>query len=675
MIYFGPDVCCNLEDGLAREWLETNGIGGFASSTVPGINTRRYHGLLTASLRPPVDRYVLLSKVEEAVFLNGAKYDLSANLYAGAVHPNGYTHLKTFRLDPFPIFTYEVGGVQIEKRVFMAHGENTTVIEYEILGAAACTLEVRPLIAFRDYHSTTHANDGLNQDFMEAEGEVSVQPYQSLPRLYFGHNARWTGREGAWYYNFDYPRERERGLGASEDLFQPFVLQFDLHEGAPAVVIASTEPHHVSAAAEIREREIGRRGALRAMAPSEDALVKDLTAAADQFIVTRHLQFPARDLHTVIAGYPWFADWGRDTMIALPGLTLATKRFDIARDILVAFSQVIDRGMCPNRFPDFGEAPEYNTVDASFWYFEAIRKYLEYSGDLAFVRTHLYDTLKSMIDWHLMGTRYGIHCGPDGLISAGGPDTQLTWMDAKIGDFVATPRDGKPVEIQALWYNALRFTESLAQIFDDAEEEKLLAGIAALAAENFNAKFWNEESECLYDVIDGTETPDASIRPNQLIALSLGYTMVDADRARSILGVVERELLTGAGLRTLSPHDPHYIGRYGGGRVERDSAYHQGTVWPWLMGPFITAYVKFHSAEPGGARDARERAAGWLEGFRDRLTDAGLGSISEIFDGDAPHDARGCFAQAWSVAEILRALTEDVYDIHPAPRQTAVLSA
>ena len=673
MISFEEDVCGKLDIGLGREWLETNGIGGFACSTVPGINTRRYHGLLTASLRPPVDRYVLLSKVEETVFLNGAKYDLSANLYAGTVHPNGFTHLKKFRIDPFPIFTYEVGGVQVEKRVFMAHGENTTVIEYEILGAGQCTLEVRPLIAFRDYHSLTHANDGLNQDLEEAGGEVSVQPYQGLPRLYFGHNARWTGPEGTWYYNFDYPRERERGLEATEDLFQPFVLQFALHAGSAAVIIASTERHDAGDALVIREHEIHRRAALRTMAQSVDSFVGDLTAAADQFIVTRRLQFPARDLHTVIAGYPWFADWGRDTMIALPGLTLTTQRYDIARDILLAFSQVIDRGMCPNRFPDFGETPEYNTVDASLWYFEAIRKYVEYTGDFAFVRKHLYDTLKSMIDWHLLGTRFGIHCGPDGLISAGGPETQLTWMDAKIGDFVATPRDGKPVEIQALWYNALRFTESLAQMFDDAEEEKLLAGLAALTRENFNARFWNEESGCLYDVIDGTAGLDASIRPNQVIALSLGHTMVPADRARSILDVVERELLTEVGLRTLSPRDPNYIGRYEGGRVERDSAYHQGTVWPWLLGPFITACVRYRGIEADRAREAREHAGKWLEGIREHLKDAGMGSISEIFDGDAPHYPKGCFAQAWSVAEILRVLAEDVPHIRHVPQHVATL--
>jgi len=656
MISFDKDVCGSPDAGTEREWLETNGIGGYASSTVPGINTRRYHGLLTAALHPPVGRYVLLSKLEETVFLNGAKYDLSANQYAGAIHPQGYTHLASFRLDPFPIFTYEVGGLQIEKRVFMVYGENTTVVEYELLGdAGSCTIEVRPLIAFRDYHSTTHANSGLNPDISQAEGSVSIEPYNGLPRLYFSHNASWVAGDGNWYYNFEYARERERGLDFLEDLFEPLTMQFEIHPGKTAVVIASTETHNASGADTLRRNEIARRAALRAAAPVDDPLVADLAAAADQFIVKR-----AGNLHTVIAGYHWFGDWGRDTMIALPGLTLTTGRFDIARDILLAFSNAADMGMLPNRFPDSGWVPEYNTVDASLWYFEAIRKYIAYTGDYAFVQQNLYDTMKSIIDWHLLGTRFDIKCGPDGLVSAGGPDSQLTWMDAKIGDYVATPRHGKPVEIQALWYNALRFTESLANKFGDGEVERLIAGIAPKTLESFNAQFWNEDAGCLYDVVNG-DYRDPAIRPNQVIALSLGYTMVQSDRARSILAVVERDLLTSVGLRTLAQADPNYRGHCDGGPFERDSSYHQGTVWPWLLGPFITAFVKTHQVE--GTTDAAEEAGLWLAPFRDHLSVAGLGTVSEILDGDAPHTPRGCIAQAWSVAEILRALVEDVYGI------------
>jgi predicted glycogen debranching enzyme len=652
MIEFDGLVCRDLDAALRREWLETNGIGGFASSTITGANTRRYHGLLTAALHPPVGRNVLLSKLEETVFLNGERFELPVNRYQGGVHPQGHNFLKRFRIDPFPVFTYEVGGVEIEKRVFMVHGENTTVVEYEVLGNTPCTLELRPLIAFRDYHSSTHANDAINHELIEQAGEVSIEPYRGMPRLHFAHNAHWVAREGHWYYNFDYDRESERGLDSLEDLFQPLVMQFNLEPGGKAIVIASTESHRAEQAAVLMRNERVRREVERAASPIDDPLVTQLTAAAGQFIVRR-----GGDLHTVIAGYHWFADWGRDTMIALPGLTLVTGHFDIARDILLAFSRAADMGMLPNRFPDVGESPEYNTVDASLWYFEAIRKYLEYTSDYHFVREDLYPTMKSILDWHIAGTRYGIHCDNDGLISAGDPGTQLTWMDAKIGDYVATPRHGKPVEIQALWYNALRFTESLAQRFGDRVEAQRLGDIAARANDSFNAQFWNEAAGCFYDVVD-SEHRDASIRPNQAIAMSLGYTMVAEDRARLALAVIERDLLTKAGLRTLARSDSQYKSQCAGNPFERDSAYHQGTVWPWLMGPFITASLRF-------GRSSRDEAYSWLSGFIPRMRDAGLGSIAEIFDGDEPHTARGCIAQAWSVSEVLRALVEDVYGKTP----------
>lgn len=662
MIEFDGPVCRDFNEGSSREWLETNGIGGFASSTIIGANTRRYHGLLTAALHPPVGRTLLLSKLEATVFPNGERYELAVNQYQGAVHPHGYRYLKGFRLDPFPIFTWEVGGVEIEQRLFMVHGENTTVVEYEVPGGAPCTLELRPLIAFRDYHATTHANDAIDREFEQAEGEVSLRPYRGLPRLFLAHNARWIGREGHWYYKFRYLRELERGLEPLEDLFQPLTMQFALDAGRSAVVIASTESHSASQAEALTNNERVRRAAIRASAPVDDALVADLTVASDQFIVRR-----GGDLHTVIAGYHWFSDWGRDTMIALPGLTLVTGRFGIARDILLAFSRAVDRGMLPNRFPDYGEVPEYNTVDASLWYFEAIRKYLEYTGDDRFVREELYGTMRSILDWHIAGTRYGIHCGADGLIEAGRPGTQLTWMDAKIGDYVATPRHGKPVEIQALWYSALRFTESLALRFGDRAEATRLAELAEKTRESFLALFFNPAAGCFYDVVGGDAidgvggtSSDASIRPNQAIALSLGHTMVEPELARQVLAVLERELLTPAGLRTLARSDPQYRPACAGTPFERDSAYHQGTVWPWLLGPFLTAYVRF-----GGSR---EQAFDWLSGFVARMRDFGVGSIAEIFDGDEPHASRGCIAQAWSVAEILRVLVEDVFAKAPAPR-------
>ncbi len=631
------------------EWLETNGLGGFASSTLVGMNTRRYHGLLTAATKPPVGRMLLLSKLEETLVVNGERFDLSVNQYPGAIHPSGYRHLVEFRSDPFPVFVYRAGGVEVEKRVFMPHGENTVVVEYEVISASAapCELEIRPLIAFRDYHGTTHRNGGLNPEVAFQEGLASVQPYADLPRLYLAHNAETAARVGVWYDNFEFDLERERGLDFREDLFNPMLLRFSPRAGVHATVIASTEPRQFSDATQLRQRECARRRGLIAAAPGTDELTRQLTLAADQFIVQRGA------LKTIIAGYPWFSDWGRDTMIALPGLTLTTGRFDVARDILLAFAGSVDQGMLPNRFPDAGETPEFNTVDATLWFFEAIRAYLAHTEDFEFVRDSLLPTLYDIIGWHVRGTRYGIHVDADGLLACGEPGVQLTWMDAKIGDWVVTPRTGTPVEIQALWYNALRVAECLSRRAGDLVQAEEFDRLASRARESFHEKFWNADHGCLYDTIDG-DRRDGSVRPNQIFAVSLAYPLLAGDRARSVVAVVERELLTPAGLRSLSPRDPAYRGRYEGGVFERDSAYHQGTVWPWLIGPFLTAYCR---TQPD-TRAARAQAGEWLSTFESHLREGCLGQVSEIADGDPPHTPRGCFAQAWSVAELLRAATE-----------------
>ena len=441
-IQFDKNLCGNFEESSKREWLETNGLGGFASSTIAGANTRRYHGLLMAAIEPPAVRFLLLSKLEETLIVGTQRFELSTNLYPGVVHPEGYRHLIGFRLDPFPVFTFEAGGVTVEKRVFMVQGENTVVVEYEALGGLGCRLELRPLIAFRGYHDLTHENSALNGNLNQSAGLFSIQPYAGLPELHVAHNARALKRRGHWYFHFEYPIERERGLDFQEDLFCPCVLEFDLAPNQPAIVIASTAVHHASESASLKAGEIARRG-------NSDML----SAAAGQFIVRRGA------LHTVIAGYPWFADWARDTMIALPGLTLATGRFDVARDVLLAFAACLDQGMLPNRFSDAEGPLEYNTIDATLWFFEAIRQYVEYSKDTEFVRTHLSDKLKDIIDWHVRGTRFGIHMDADGLLAGGDATTQLTWMDARVNGRPVTPRHGKPVEIQALWYNALRFAQ------------------------------------------------------------------------------------------------------------------------------------------------------------------------------------------------------------------------
>ena len=645
MISFDQSICTDLRAATSREWLETNGIGGFASSTVAGLNTRRYHGLLVAATQPPVGRMVLVSKLEETLVISKRRVDLSANRYAGAIHPSGFEQLVGFRLDPWPIYTYEVDGVRIEKSVFMVHGSNTTVVMYSALSPKAgvnLRLEVRPLIAGRDYHSLSHENGAIRGTFERAADSVLLRPYDGVPDIHIAHNAVAIAEQGYWYRQFLYSVEQDRGLDATEDLFNPLLLEFDLTK-APAQLILSTEKQEIASVPRLARKERERRTDIVDAPPTRDEFTRELIAAADQFVVRRG------NGHTLIAGYPWFTDWGRDTMISLTGLTISTRRFDVARDILRTFAEHVDEGMLPNLFRDDGSTADYNTVDATLWYFEAARAYVEATGDYNFVRI-LYPTLNSIIDWHVRGTRYDIHVLDNGLLNAGVPGVQLTWMDAKVGDTVITPRSGKPVEIQALWYNALRIMEEFAVRFGDVTLQRRYDDLASRCQWSFNRLFWNESAGCLYDVVNGGP-PDASIRPNQIFAVSLPFSMLPEDKARSLVELVERELLTPVGLRTLARGDRNYRPRYEGGPWERDSAYHQGTVWPWLLGPFVTAYLKVH----GNSAETRTRCAKFLEPLQAHLRDAGLGQISEIFDADAPHNPRGCFAQAWSVAEILKA--------------------
>lgn len=651
MIELGGEISSDLQAAAGREWLETNGLGGFASSTIAGINTRRYHGLLVAAINPPTERMVLLSKLEETLILNDELFELSANNYPGAVHPQGYRYLTGFRLDPFPVFNYSLGKVQLTKTIAMVHGENTTVIKYELEGSRKDTearLEIRPLIAVRDYHSLTHQNGSLNPDYSIVDGCIRLQPYAGLPELYLAHNADIVSPTGYWYLNFLYSQEQARGLDFEEDLFQPLLLNIPLSLSKPACLIASTSHQDSAQADALLARETRRRQQLFSVASGDFDLVSDLLRAADQFICSRG------EGQTIIAGYHWFTDWGRDTMISLPGLSLATGRPEIARSIILEFAKYVDQGMLPNRFPDRGEEPEYNTVDATLWYFEAVRAYLQHTGDYGLVKGDFYCLLKDIIDWHVKGTRYGIKVDTDGMLNSGAEGVQLTWMDARVGDWVVTPRRGKPVEIQALWYNALRTMEGLATKCDDAVGKARYSSMAANARTSFNKRFWNEAAGCLFDVIEG-EGADASIRPNQVLAISLVHSVLDSKRAKKVLQVVERELLTPVGLRSLAPSDPKYVGRYRGGPLERDGSYHQGTVWAWMTGPFISAYVKTY----GRNEKTQRQVCAWLSGFQNHLREAGVGQISEIFDGDPPHTPNGCIAQAWSVAELLRAIVED----------------
>ncbi len=649
MIKFGKEICTDFAAASAREWLETNGIGGFASGTISGANVRRYGGLLTAATKPPLGRVTTLSKFEETLIVGDRRIELSSNRFPGVVSPRGIEFLTDFRLDPFPVWTYEVDGLVIRKRVFMAHGENTTVCRWEIRStttdaARNARLELRPLLAFCDYHHLQRETEMFDGSFRSADGLTSVRPLAELPELYFAHNAIAVEATGHWYRNFEYAIEEDRGFDFREDLFQPFVLRFDL-AGMADVVVSTESDRRVADAANLERSEKKRRRDLIAQSGAKGQFARQLVLAADQFIVERGSG------KTVIAGYPWFSDWGRDTMIALPGLTLATNRTEIARDILAEFARHFSDGMIPNRFPDEGDTAEYNTVDATLWYFEAVRAYAEKSGDFDFVRDHIYPKLAESIAWHIRGTRYGIGIDTDGLLRAGVAGVQLTWMDAKIGDWVVTPRIGKPVEIQALWYNALRIMADFAKRFGDDEDRARYEALAEGAMQSFNAVFWNDAENCLYDVvINGTR--DGSVRPNQIFAVSLTHSMLSIGRAKQVVDKVEADLLTPVGLRSLSQRDPAYCPIYTGSPRDRDAAYHQGTVWAWPIGAFIDAFRRVH---PNG-NQTEKRVSEILKGFERHLSDAGLGQISEIFDADPPHLPRGCFAQAWSVSEVLRVL-------------------
>jgi glycogen debranching enzyme len=725
MITLGRDVCRDVGQGIAHEWLVTNGLGGYAAGTIPGVNTRRYHGLLIASLRPPVERVQLLANCDEEVEMDGATYYLGANEYQEErIHPGGFVHLESFTYErAIPTFCYRVGAARLEKAVWMEHGRNTTYVRYHYSeGAGPLTLVLRPFVNYRSHHALTRGSDG--QTFAVTPQPIgggctiragdAAQPFYLLtsPRAGFTPS-------GVWYWNFLYRVERERGLDHIEDLYLPGVFRLTLQPGESLTLIATTEPatqvdRNADAAfarARARQDRLLRRAGLLPSADNLDAadagapdahqaFVAQLVQAADQFLVLRaeagaagaagaggrgagtaSRPAPGSDpeevedsgSRSVIAGYPWFTDWGRDTMVALPGLTLATGRPLAAAGLLRTFARYVDQGQVLNLFPDAGTPPEYNTVDATLWYFHALEAYVTATNDPA-LAAELWPLLEDMVRWHLKGTRFGIHVDPaDGLLAAGEPGVQLTWMDAKVGDWVVTPRQGKPVEIQALWYHALRIMARLAERLgkplaappkrrhrrkaDPAAPPPLdLTGpfdypaLADRVRAEFQARFWYAEGGYLYDVVDGPDgVPDATLRPNQLFALSLEPDLVDAAQAASVLAVVQRELLTPVGLRTLNPGAPGYEGVYIGNVEHRDGAYHRGTIWPWLLGAYGDALRRWTGAD----RAALTRL---LAPLQQRLAVACAGTLSEICDADPPHAARGAFAQAWSVAEVLRLL-------------------
>ncbi len=642
----GPDRLRDLPQATRQEWLETNGLGSYASSTVCGMNTRRYHGLLVAAARPPVGRCVLLAKVEETLFVGDRTVPLSVNRYEGTTHPDGHLRLVHFTDDPFPTTRWRVDDVTIERTIFMPRGRHAAVITYRRVGGGdtgPIHLEVRPQVAFRDYHSLgREAPSREARCARSAEARV-ISGDPALPRLHLTFSDATVDERRWWYRGLRYDAEAARGFDFIEDLHSPCGIRFALRPGTDAVLIAATEPIPAAAAAALRAAELRRRRALVPKSATEPRPIRALRRAADAFLVHRG------EHRSILAGFPWFSDWGRDAMIALPGLLVATNRLAEARAVLLAFADAVSEGMLPNRFPDSGEAPEYNTVDATLWFFEAIRAWHAASRDDVTLRARLLPVLDSIVDWHVRGTRHGIRVDDDGLLRAGEPGVQLTWMDAKVGNRVITPRTGKAVEVQALWFNATCSLRDLARRLGCRAMAARAATLADRARRAFGPAFWNPGTGCLFDVV-GDGAPDPAIRPNQLLAVSLRHALVRGPRAKSIVAVVERELRTPYGLRTLSPADARYVGRYEGGPEQRDSAYHQGTVWPWLMGPFVDAYLAAH----GRTRTTVARAMRWLEPLLAFAAGEGLSFLPEVFDGDAPQRAGGCFAQAWSVGEVLR---------------------
>jgi predicted glycogen debranching enzyme len=651
---FGREVTGRLAVGESREWLCANGLGGFASGTVAGLPTRRYHGLLVAALKPPVGRTVLVTGLEERAEYDGRTHALSTNRWAdGTVAPEGYRLIERFRLDgTTPVWHYALGDALLEKRVWMEPGANTTYVRYRLLRPGAggpVRLSLRALVNYRDYHATTRGPGWRMATAPVAHG-VQVTAFAGARPLLLLVPEATVEPGGDWYVGFRLAAEEARGLDSLDDNLHSATFTATLTPARPVTCVLSAEaaPGLDGEQAWQRRRahedlvlQAWRKTAAGSGEPPP--WIDRLVLAADQFLVSRPLADDPDGL-SVIAGYHWFGDWGRDTMIALPGLTLDTGRPEAARRILTTFGRFVDGGMLPNVFPDAGERPEYNTVDAALWYVEAVRAYRAATGDDATAR-ELFRALEQIVRGYAAGTRYGIRVDPaDGLVTAGEPGVQLTWMDARIGDWVVTPRAGKPVEINALWYNALTAMAGLAARLGLPVQE--WARMAARAGAGF-ARFWNAAAGYCYDVIDGPQGPEAALRPNQILAVSLPASPLPADRQRQVVDACARQLLISYGLRSLAPGERGYQPRYAGGPRERDGSYHQGTAWGWLLGPFALAYERVHGD--------RETARGLLEPMARHLDDYGLGSIAEVFDAEPPFAPGGCIAQAWSVAETLRA--------------------
>ena len=629
----------------AAEWLEADGLGGFASGTASGIRTRRYHALLLVAATPPTGRIVLVNGFDAWIETPNGRFALSSQAYGPDVtHPDGARHIEAFDPEPWPRWTFRFeDGTVVEHEVFVRRDSALCAVSWRLRERAEnVKLSVRPFLSGRDYHSLHHENPAFQFDAEEHGERVTWHPYPGIPPVLAASNGAYA-HQPEWFRNFLYAEERARGLDCAEDLASPGLFHWDLANGEAVWILAAGG--HEGGALRQGEAAASCLKRLRAAEKRRRKFPTRLHRAADAYVVRR------RRGKTIVAGYPWFTDWGRDTFIALRGLCIAGGRLDDARDILVEWAGAVSEGMLPNLFVDAGDAPEFNSVDASLWYVVAVHDFLRAAeagkGKLTKRdQQALRGAVEAILAGYADGTRYGIRCDADGLLAAGQPGVQLTWMDAKVGDWVVTPRIGKPVEIQALWLNALRIGSAFSDRWGAAFER---------GRDSFRQRFWNDGGGCLYDVVDADHEAgklDASFRPNQIFAVGgLPFAVLDGEQARKVVDAVEARLLTPLGLRSLAPGEPGYTGHYEGGVRERDGAYHQGTVWPWLVGPFVEAWVRVRGSSAAAKREARAR---FLEPLLAHLDEAGLGHISEIADGDPPHTPRGCPFQAWSVGEALR---------------------
>lgn len=656
MIVIPAHDCQALETSLRQEWLDTNGLGGYASSTIHNCNTRKYHGLLVAGLEDPAGRFTLLSKMEDALLVEGCEHPLSCNSYPGTLHPAGYVSLQEFRLEEGPIFLYQAGQARIRKELLMVQGENTVLIRYEIEEAETpVTLRLNPLLAYRRHHELKREDAYLRATTTPVARGFSIQPYQGMPTLFIQANRDCTFVTNPdWYRNFEYFVEAERGYDCHEDCFCPGTLEIVLGRGEGVIVSASITEQSDLAGAWQRE-ESGRQMHIRAAdAVAQRSGSKDFAAPLSALIQSgRHFPFrtPGSGRASIIAGYPWFDDWGRDTLISLPGLTFYSGRPELGVEILKAVAPHEREGLIPNCFAADPRFHAYNSVDASLWYFWAVQQMLTCTGDRDTIHDQLWPVLKRIAGCFMTGTRHDIFMMPDGLLHAGNPHTQLTWMDATSHGNPVTPRHGFAVELNALWFNAICFCEQLASDFGEIAPWD--PTLRSRLEHSFHRAFWNDNAGCLADTfVDGIR--NESIRPNQIFAVSLPYSPLTQAQQKQVVDVVRRELFTPFGLRTLSPRDPAYRGRYEGDQPTRDAAYHQGTVWPWLLGHFGEAVLRTSDDPKAAARDLAARISPLLDYS---LDGAGLCNVPEIWDGDPPHYPRGCPAQAWSSAELIRLFT------------------